>query len=66
MTTTIAPAVCDRCETGRARYCAIDEPENDGALIFGDVISGRLLCPACLTATEADGPWSSVERLDPV
>jgi hypothetical protein len=44
--------------------CAIDAPEQDGGLMFGDPLLGLLLCGSCLTATEADGPWSSVERLD--
>ena len=42
---------------------AIDEPENEGALMFGDQIAGVLLCTPCLDATEADGPWSFVEAL---
>lgn len=42
---------------------AIDEPENEGALMFGDQIAGVLLCTSCLALTEADGPWSFVEDI---
>ena len=41
-----------------------DEPENEGALMFGDQLAGLLLCGACLRETEADGPWDGVELLE--
>lgn len=46
------------------QVCAIDLPEQEGGLMFADQVLGRLLCASCLKATEADGPWSSVEPLD--
>lgn len=53
---------CDRC--GRpASHCAWDEPENDGALMFGDELLGMLLCARCLAASMAEGPWDGVEAL---
>lgn len=45
------------------QFVAIDLPEQDGGLMFGDQVAGLLLCPACLAVTEADGPWSTVEAL---
>lgn len=55
---------CDRCAMTPPQVCAIDLPEQEGGLMFADQVLGRLLCGACLAATEADGPWSSVEALD--
>lgn len=55
---------CDRCHQHPAAVCAVDEPDNDGVLLFGDQISGRLLCDHCLAVTEADGPWHDVIRLE--
>lgn len=54
---------CDHCHDAPPLVCAIDEPEQEGALMFGDPLLGVLLCRTCLALTEADGPWSSVEVL---
>jgi hypothetical protein len=57
---------CERCAARPATICAIDEPENDGSLMFGDEVTGVLLCGPCLRETEAQGPWDAVEVLDEV
>lgn len=55
---------CERCGLAPSRFVAIDLPEQEGGLMFGDQVAGRLLCGPCLTVTEADGPWDAVEALD--
>ena len=63
MTTTrisTAELTCERCDAPPL-FVGIDEPDNDGGLMFGDQILGVLLCAACLGASEVDGPWSVVE-----
>ena len=55
---------CERCGTRKALWCAVDEPENDSALHFGDEPAAMCLCLSCLEATEQDGPWSAVFRID--
>lgn len=55
---------CDRCQTRPADVVAIDEPDNDGALLFGDQVADRMLCGHCLRVTEADGPWHDVIHLE--
>jgi hypothetical protein len=56
--------ICERqgCRR-RARYAAIDLPEQDGARL-GDEVAGMLLCPTCLRLSEADGEWDAVALLD--
>jgi hypothetical protein len=54
---------CERCARRLATVCASDEPENEGALRFGDPLLGRLLCLPCLRQTEREGPWSHVDPL---
>ena len=54
---------CERCHDAPPLVCAVDAPEQEGGLMFGDPLLGVLLCRACLSVTEADGPWSSVEVL---
>jgi hypothetical protein len=49
----------------RALWCALEDPEQDCAELFGDDVVGICLCGACLRASEADGPWSAVFRIDP-
>ncbi len=56
---------CEACNDAPPLVCAIDEPEQDGGLMFGDPVLGMLLCAACLVASEADGPWDQVELLEP-
>jgi len=56
---------CERCLRRPAALCATDEPENEGALLFGDELVGVLLCRPCLRETEEDGPWSAVDELEP-
>lgn len=44
--------------------CAIDLPEQEGGLMFGDQVLGVLLCATCLAASELLGPWAQVETLE--
>lgn len=55
---------CDRCHQHPATVCCVDEPDNDGALMFGDQVAGRMLCDECLTVAVADGPWHEVIGLE--
>jgi hypothetical protein len=57
--------LCERCLRARAVASASDEPENDGALFFGDELVGVLLCASCLRETEQDGQSSAVDPIDP-
>lgn len=56
---------CDRC-TEAATHVAWDEPENEGALMFGDEVIGVALCDRCLAETLELGPWDGVEPLEAV
>lgn len=55
---------CERCGTRRALWATLDEPEQEGAA-FGDETLAMCLCTGCLDASEADGPWNLVVRIDP-
>lgn len=56
---------CDMChDTPPPLVCAIDEPEQEGGLMFGDQLLGVLLCLDCLAVSEEMGPWSLVVGLD--
>ena len=56
---------CERCGArGRVLWACVDEPEEEGAVFFGDQVEGMALCGPCVEVTEADGPWSLVTRLD--
>ena len=61
---------CDRCHQHPATDCCVDEPDNDGALMFGDQVAGRLghprpprdgwrPCPHCWQQGRIhyDGTW---------
>lgn len=60
----MAVVTCDHCHDAPPLFCAWDEPEQEGGLMFGDQVLGVLLCSACLAVTEADGPWHGVEPLE--
>ena len=55
---------CERCATRRAVWCALEDPEQDAATLFGDDVVAICLCLPCLDASEAEGPWSAVYRID--
>jgi hypothetical protein len=56
---------CERCGTRKALWTAIEEPEQDAAMLFGDEVVAMCLCTRCLELSEQDGPWSAVYRIDP-
>lgn len=55
---------CLYCGARQNLWRVIDEPENDCALLFGDEAVARVLCEPCLEASERDGPWAAVARLE--
>lgn len=55
---------CERCGTRRALWAAIEDPEQEAAVLFGDDVVAMCLCLPCLEVTEVDGPWSAVYRID--
>jgi len=55
---------CERCHAAAAEVLCIDEPEQEGALHFGDQTLGILLCMHCCRQAEDDGPWDAVVALD--
>jgi hypothetical protein len=54
---------CERCGTRRALWTCIDLPEEEGAR-FGDEVAALCLCTRCLEASEQDGEWTAVYRID--
>jgi hypothetical protein len=56
---------CERCATRKALWTAVEDPEQDAAMLFGDDVVAMCLCGKCLEASEQDGPWSAVYRIDP-
>lgn len=50
---------CERCGTRKALWTAIEDPEQDG-----DETLALCLCTKCLEASERDGPWTAVYRID--
>lgn len=55
--------LCERCQDAPPLFVGIDEPDNDGWLMFGDQVLGVMLCAACLANSEVAGPWAAVEAL---
>lgn len=54
---------CDHCRAATAQVMAIEHPENDAALMFGDRTAIVALCTSCLVASLANGPWDDVEPI---
>lgn len=54
---------CDTCRRRPAVFLTVDQPEQEGGLLFGDETLGRVLCQPCLTRSLQDGPWDHVLRL---
>ena len=55
---------CERCGARKALWTALEDPEQDAALLFGDDLVGMCLCTRCLEASEQDGPWTVVYRIN--
>ena len=57
---------CESCGAEPAVACVWDEPDNEGAMLFGDELIGLLVCEDCLHRSQALGPWAGVELLEEI